>query len=131
MAGEPKNTETHVNATAASLIADIPRLSPDEQRLFRRLFDRVLVVGRASYAPWVAATDTRNMAKEKSDESLDRAIYGAMDDVMREDEEAKRRMCVRHDEAYARVAEAWRTSQEALTMFTFDVVDGVVLEVAK
>jgi len=59
----------------------------------RRIFDRVLIVGRANYSPWVAAQDTRDMAKEMSDESLDRAIYGAMDDVRREDERKQRRLC--------------------------------------
>jgi hypothetical protein len=104
---------TNLNARSAlqaSLIADVPKLSPDEQRFMRRIFDRVLIVGRANYSPWVAANDKRDMAKEMADESLDRAIYGAMDDVIREDERARRRLAVRHDEAFAKVQDAIRSS---------------------
>lgn len=66
-----------------SLIADIPRLSEDEQKFVRYILDRVLIVGRRSYSPWVAANDTRDMKREAADEAADHVVYVAMDAVMR------------------------------------------------
>lgn len=86
---------------ADSLIADVPRLSHDEQRFIRYILDRVLVVGRRSYSPWVAAGESRDMLDEAAQEAGDLAVYVAMDAVMRADARAQRRLCERHDSARA------------------------------
>lgn len=72
-----------MNDTAASLIADIPRLTADEQRALRYVVDRILVQGRSTYAPWQAAGDQRNMTKEIGDELADAIVYVGMRAVMR------------------------------------------------
>lgn len=74
-------TQINVGARSAlenSLIADTPRLAPDEQAFMREIFDRVLVTGRARYAPWVAGAETRNLARETDEEIFDAVIYAAM-----------------------------------------------------
>lgn len=75
---------------SASLIADIPRFSEDEQRALRWIFDRILVVGRASYSPWVAAQETRDMVRERADECADAIVYSGFDAVMRHARRADR-----------------------------------------
>lgn len=72
-----------MNATAASLIADIPRLTPDELSALRYVLDRILVIGRASYSPWKAEGDTRDMDKEIGDELADAIVYVGMRSVMK------------------------------------------------
>ncbi len=70
---------------AESLIADVARLSIDEQRAMRVLFDRVLNLGRKTYGEWVAAHETRDMARELRDELVDGIWYAACDAVLRAD----------------------------------------------
>lgn len=66
-----------------SLIADIPRLTADEQSALRFVLDRILVVGRRDYAPWQAEGDRRNMEAEVADELADAIVYTGMRAVMR------------------------------------------------
>lgn len=67
----------------ASLIADMPRLTHDERLAVRFIVDRILVQGRETYAPWVAATDARDMDAEIADELADAIVYTGMRAVMR------------------------------------------------
>jgi hypothetical protein len=73
------------SALESTLLADIPRLAPDEQRFVRYILDRVLVVGRRSYAPWVAANESRDMVSEAAAEAADHVVSIAMDAVLRAD----------------------------------------------
>jgi len=64
-----------------SLLRDILRLSADEQAVMRFVLDRILVVGRRSYPPWVAKDDARDIAKEKAEECGDAIIYTGMEAI--------------------------------------------------
>lgn len=66
-----------------SLIDDIAKLTPDEQAALRFVLDRIIVQGRASYAPWQAGLDMRDMEKEIGDELADAIVYTGMRAVMR------------------------------------------------
>ena len=44
---------------------------------------RRLNLGRESYGEWCAATDQRDHGRERHEELLDAAVYGAMRDVCR------------------------------------------------
>lgn len=85
-----------------SLLADIPRLTTDEQSALRFVVDRILVQGRASYAPWQAASDGRNIDKEIADECADAIVYTGMRAVMRAQRKAERLRCFKADEDFAR-----------------------------
>ena len=113
-----------------TLIEKIQRLKGDEPRLVEHLVDRLLM-GQEPYGIWTAAKERREMMGELRDELLDGVAYLCMEAVVRADERKDRRPAERHDEAWQRVAEAWRRAQEALTMFSFDVVEGEVHEVAR
>jgi hypothetical protein len=89
-----------------SLIADIPRLTEDEQSALRFIVDRILVQGRAGYAPWQAEGDTRNMEKEIADECADAIVYTGMRAVMRARRKADRLRCFKADLDYQRVDSA-------------------------
>jgi hypothetical protein len=80
-----------------SLIADIRRLTDDEQAAVRFVLDRILVQGRASYAPWSADTDSRNMEKEIADECADAIVYTGMRAVMRAQRRARVRAFIAAD----------------------------------
>jgi hypothetical protein len=89
-----------------SLIADIPRLTADEQSALRYVVDRILVQGRAGYAPWQAEGDKRDMEKEIADECADAIVYTGMRAVMRARRKQERLRCFIHDDAFARVSKA-------------------------
>ena len=82
-----------------SLLSDLPRLSTDEQRAVRFILDRILVVGRATYAPWAAATDGRDMDTEIAEECADAVVYTGMRAVMRALAARQRLDCARSDDA--------------------------------
>jgi hypothetical protein len=119
------------------LISDIPKLSPDEQRFVRYILDRVLIVGRRTYTPWVAANEKRDMADEAAQEAADHVVYIAMDAVLKADERAQRRACTHADRVWhAMVGEdGFGVVTERVGLpeptATFDVIDGEVLEVAR
>lgn len=98
-----------------SLVDDLPRLSVDEQRVFRKLLDRCLVQGRASYQPWRAAREDRDMVREALAETLDGCIYLSMQLVMTDDERQQRLACQTADKIVA----------------SFECVDGEVSEVLR
>ena len=91
-----------------SLITDIPKLTADEQAALRFVLDRIIVQGRASYAPWQAALDMRDMEKEIGDELADAIVYTGMRAVMRAVAKRRRIEAFRYDEAFNRVDEAMR-----------------------
>ena len=72
-----------MSALEQSLLADIPRLTADEQGAVRFVIDRILVQGRASYTPWQADGDKRDMDREIADELGDAIVYVGMRAVMR------------------------------------------------
>lgn len=78
-----KHTKGPMSELESSLLADIPRLTPDEQAALRYILDRILVVGRRDYSPWVAKGDQRNMESEIADELADAVVYTGMRSVMR------------------------------------------------
>jgi NTP pyrophosphatase (non-canonical NTP hydrolase) len=107
------NAQSNANAEGASaieqsLIADIPRLTADEQSALRFVLDRIIVQGRASYAPWQAGLDMRDMEKEIGDELADAIVYTGMRAVMRAVAKRRRIEAFRHDEAFRAVDEAMK-----------------------
>ncbi len=96
------------SAIEQSLITDIPKLNADEQESVRFFIDRILVQGRASYAPWVASLDARDIDMEIAEELADAVIYTAMRAVKRAQAKRRRVEAFRHDEAYRAVDEAMR-----------------------
>lgn len=66
-----------------SIRADLSQLTPDELAAFRFILDRLLIQGRRSYKPWVAAEETRDMVKEQAEEEGDKWVYGGFDSVLK------------------------------------------------
>jgi hypothetical protein len=94
------------SALETSLVDDIAKLTPDEQSALRFVLDRIIVQGRASYAPWLASGDVRDMEKEIGDELADAIVYTGMRAVMRAVAKRRRVEAFRYDEAFRRVDEA-------------------------
>jgi hypothetical protein len=88
------------------LIAKVRQLNQDEQSAIEYAVDRVLVQGRASYAPWNAGMDRRDMEKEIADELADAVIYVGMRAVMRSIAKRRRIECFKYDEASRKFDEA-------------------------
>jgi hypothetical protein len=84
------------------IIARAPELSDDEAELMREIFDRVLVVGRSRYSPWVALADKRNLVREGDEEIWDAIIYPGMLRVRKRRERAERLRCFKADEDFKR-----------------------------
>lgn len=64
----------------AALLMAIRDLGDDELRIMVALADRIQL-GRQRYGEWKASTDQRDYLRERHEELLDAAIYGAMHDV--------------------------------------------------
>ena len=103
------------SALETGLISDILRLTPDEQQAVRFVLDRILIVGRASYAPWRAEDDDRDIDKEIADECADALVYSGMRAVMRHNARRTRLECELADRVVA----------------SFECVDGEVQEVLR
>jgi len=88
------------------IIAKVRQLNQDEQLAIEYAVDRVLVQGRASYAPWNAGMDRRDMEKEIADELADAVIYVGMRAVMRSIAKRRRIECFKYDEAIRKFDEA-------------------------
>jgi hypothetical protein len=72
-----------MTALEQSLLSDIPRLNADSQAFVRWILDRVIGIGLASYGPWSATNDHRDLDKEIADELADAVVYTGMRAVMR------------------------------------------------
>lgn len=113
-----------------TLADKLQRLKGDEIDLVEHLVDRLLM-GQEPYGVWHAEKERRNLWAETRDEHLDAVAYLAMDAIRRAREQSERRQCARRDEAFQRVADAWKQSSDAVTMSSWDVLEGKVLEVAR
>jgi hypothetical protein len=91
-----------VTADHQYLIDRAPELSEDEALFMRKIFDRVLVVGRSRYKPWVALDDDRNLHREGDEELFDAVIYPAMLASKRDRERQQRLRCFIADEEFKR-----------------------------
>ncbi len=65
-----------------ALLRAVRELGEDELRILVVLAER-LRLGRERYGEWIATTDSRDYYRERSEELLDAAIYGAMAQVSR------------------------------------------------
>ena len=95
------------------LSARLARLNADERQAaeyviesVEYVLDRILIQGRASYAPWLAEGDVRDMDKEIADELADAVVYVGMRAVMKSIAKRRRIECFKRDEAYATMDEA-------------------------
>ena len=95
-----------MSALQDSLLADIPKLNHDEQAAMRFVLDRILIQGRATYAPWLAEGDVRDMDKEIADELADAVVYVGMRAVMKSIAKRRRIECFKRDAEFATMDEA-------------------------
>ena len=88
------------------LTAKLAQLNPDEQAAVEYFIDRILIQGRASYAPWLAEGDVRDMDKEIADELADAVVYVGMRAVMKSIAKRRRIECFKRDAEFATMDEA-------------------------
>jgi hypothetical protein len=86
------------DALASSIAIRLPLCSLDELRVIDVILERVLKVGRDSYAPLDLARDERDWGREAADELADALFYLAAREVAATDRRLERLRCEAADE---------------------------------
>jgi hypothetical protein len=86
------------DALASSVAIRLPLCSFDELRVLDAILERILKVGRESYAPLDLARDERDWGREAADELADTLFYLAAREVAANDRRLERLRCEAADE---------------------------------